>query len=292
MYTLKEAWLIMFGSLPFDSWDGRLHCEDTDAALTYGTNITQGFLAAYTFTLVEQGWLTIIYNGRELTLHRNDLYIYSPGLSVTILAASEDYHGICLLADENMTLETQAFQNIVQIAYHPMVQLNEPKLSLPEESAGQIGRRLEEIKAYLHTDSAGKSEILKHLYAIFLLEVQDVQEQSILSSPVSRRVEELFIQFIRLLPHNCSSHHGIGFYASELHVTTTYLSRIVRIVSGRTVVDYINQFLVQEATFLLKTSSLSISQIADRLHFYDIASFSKFFSRMTGVPPKRYRSNG
>ena len=55
--------------------------------------------------------------------------------------------------------------------------------------------------------------------------------------------------------------------------------------------DYIDQFLVLEATFLLKTTSLSISQIADRLHFYDIASFSKFFSRMTGVSPRKYRGN-
>lgn len=291
MYTLKEAWVRMNGSLPFEGWDGRLHCEETDAELTYRTNKTQGFMAAYTFTLVTQGWLAFVYNGKELTLHENDLYIYSPGLPVTILAASEDYRGICLLADENITLETPTFLSLAKIAYHPVVQLNEPKLSLPPETAGPIRKRMEEIKDYLHTDRAGKVEILKHLYAIFLLELQDAQRRSIQTTPVSKRVEELFIRFVRLLPQNCSAHHDIGFYASELNITTTYLSRIVRSVSGRTVVDYIDQFLVLEATLLLKGSSLSISQIADRLHFYDIASFSKFFSRMTGVSPKKYRSN-
>ena len=292
VYTLKEAWVRMNGSLPYEGWDGRLHCGVTDAALTYRANKTQGFMAAYTFTLVTQGWLKFVYNGRELTLQANDLYIYSPGLPVTILAASEDYRGICLLADENTTLETPAFQSLAQIAYHPVVQLDEPKLTLPDGTARRIRKRMEEIKDYLPSDSAGKSEILKHLYAIFLLELQDAQERSILTTTVSKRVEELFIRFVRLLPPNCPEHHEIAFYASELHITTTYLSRIVRRVSGRTAVDYINQFLALEATFLLKTTSLSISQIADRLHFYDIASFSKFFSRMTGVSPRKYRGNG
>ena len=291
MYTLKEAWIKMHGSLPYEGWDGRLHCGVTDAELTYRANITQGFMAAYTFTLVTRGWLKFVYNGKELTLHENDLYIYSPGLPVTILAASEDYQGICLLAEENITLETPTFLSLGQIAYHPVVQLNEPKMSLPADTAGLIRRRMDEIKDYLQAETTCKSEILKHLYAVFLLELQDAQEQSILATTVSKRVEELFIRFVRLLPRNCSAHHEIGFYASELNITTTYLSRIVRAVSGRTAMDYIDQFLVLEATFLLKTTSLSISQIADRLHFYDIASFSKFFSRMTGVSPRKYRGN-
>ena len=53
--------------------------------------------------------------------------------------------------------------------------------------------------------------------------------------------------------------------------------------------DYINQMLVMEASFLLRTTSLSITQIADRLHFADVASFSKFFSRFKGVSPRDYR---
>ena len=64
---------------------------------------------------------------------------------------------------------------------------------------------------------------------------------------------------------------------------------MVRQVTGRTVVDYINQMLLMEASFLLQTSRLSITQIADRLHFADTPSFSKFFHRMKGVSPKEFR---
>ena len=47
--------------------------------------------------------------------------------------------------------------------------------------------------------------------------------------------------------------------------------------------------LLMEASFLLQTSQLSITQIADRLHFADNPSFSKFFSRLKCVSPKEYR---
>ena len=46
---------------------------------------------------------------------------------------------------------------------------------------------------------------------------------------------------------------------------------------------------VVEASFLLRTSKQSISQSADRLHFADTLSFSKFFSRLKGHSPREYR---
>ena len=65
---------------------------------------------------------------------------------------------------------------------------------------------------------------------------------------------------------------------------------IVRQLTGRTVVDYVNQMLLMEASFLLRTSSLSVTQVADRLSFADTASFCKFFTRLRGQSPKSYRS--
>ena len=106
---------------------------------------------------------------------------------------------------------------------------------------------------------------------------------------VPQRVEEIFIDFIRLLPQHFAEHHDIAFYASALNISPVYLSRIVRQVTGRTVIDYINQHLLMEASYLLRTTSLSITQIADQLHFADTPSFSKFFSRNKGVSPKDYR---
>ncbi len=280
----------MHGCEPYKGWGGRMYCSETDAAITFRANMTQGYMAAYTFTLVTEGWLTIVYNGQELTLRPNDIYLYSPGLEVTILAAAENYHGICLLADEHMTIESPTVHDMVHIAFVPIVQLHQPVLSMSPDDAQRLAEKMSEITAYLHSTHVYKEKILQMLYAVFLLDLQDVQEKTIVERKVPQRVEEIFIEFIRLLPQHFAEHHDIGFYASQLHISVVYLSRVVRQVSGRTVVDYINQMLLMEASFLLRTSDQSITQIAARLHFADTPSFSKFFSRMKGLSPRDYRN--
>ena len=180
-------------------------------------------------------------------------------------------------------------RDLVRIAYQPIVQLHQPVVKLQHETALKMASKMREIITYLNSDHIYKSEIIRMLYAVFLLDLQNAQEQAIDNHPVPQRVEELFIDFIRLLSDHFALHHDIGFYASRLNISKVYLSRIVRQVTGRTVVGYINQMLLMEASFQLRTSQLSISQIADRLHFADTPSFSKFFSRMKGMSPREYR---
>lgn len=292
MYSLKDAWVRMHGRLPYEGWDGRIQCDRTDAEMTFRANRTQGFMAAYTFTLVLEGWLNIIYNGKQLTLQPNDLYIYSPGMSVTIVSATKNYRGICLLVDDHMALESDTVRDMIRIAFLPIMRLREPRIALSQGAAAHIHNRLEEILAYLESGNPHKDAIVEHLFAIFLLDIQSELEEfseAVNAWKTGKSKEDVFIGFIRLLPENFTRHHDISFYANALNITTTYLSRVVRLFTERTVIDYVNQFLVMEATFLLRTTNLSIGEISDRLHFSDQAAFSKFFTRLQGVTPKVYR---
>lgn len=78
-------------------------------------------------------------------------------------------------------------------------------------------------------------------------------------------------------------HRDLAFYADRLNISTTYLSRIVRQMSGRTVQDFLAQALTAEAAIRLKTTHRSITQLADDFHFSDQAAFTKFFTRMKGA---------
>ena len=290
MYTLNEYLPIFIGDdLPEKGWDNGMYCFETNAVKILRSNLQHGFVSCFAFMVVDKGWMTIHYNGRELTFQPNDLYIYSPGLFVNVIATSDDFHGYCLMADEHVTIEAPSVHDLVHLAYLPIIQLHEPKQSLPTDAAQHLLMKMREIISYLHSDHIFKSEVLRMLYSIFLLDLQNAQQRAIVHRQIPQRVEEIFIGFIRLLPRYFAEHHDIAFYASKLHISTVYLSRVVRQVTGRTVVDYINQMLLMEASFLLKSSNLSITQIADKLHFADTPSFSKFFSRLNGISPKEYR---
>ena len=293
MYSLSEALKIFIGgNLPHRGWKGNMYCMDLDAATADRINETQGFITCFAFTLVDKGWMTILYNGRELTLNANDLYSYSPGLPVTVIAASDDFHALCLMAAAHAVIEVPVIHDLVHIATFPVVQLREPKQTLPDDAARHLAEKMCEITHYQHSDHIYKDEVLRLLYAVFLLDLQNVQDRTIVHREIPQRVEDIFIGFIRLLPDNFIEHHNIPFYASRLCISPVYLSRVVRRISGRTVMDYINHMLLMEASFLLRTSKLSIAQISDCLHFADTPSFSKFFSRMAGVGPREYRRMG
>lgn len=290
MYTLNEYLPIFVGDdLPEKDWDGGLFCLETNATKIFRTNLAHGLVACFAFSIIDKGWITIHYNGRELTLNPNDLYIYSPGLPITVIATSDDFHGYCLMADEHVPIEAPSVHDLVQLAFLPIVQLHEPKQTLFPDAVQHLLMKMREIIDYLHSDHIYKGEVLRMLYSIFLLDLQNAQNKTIVHRQTPQRVEEIFIGFIRLLPRYFAEHHDIPFYASKLHISPVYLSRVVRQVSGRTVVDYINQMLITEASFLLKTSNLSITQIANNLHFADTPSFSKFFLRLNGMSPKEYR---
>lgn len=59
--------------------------------------------------------------------------------------------------------------------------------------------------------------------------------------------------------------------------------------SGRTVVSYIDRLLLMEAVYLLRNSDMSVTAIAEHLHFASQSSFTKFFVRMKGESPLAYR---
>lgn len=289
MYRLSEFLTHVMG-LDLAVVEGCEMCFfETDGELTMQVNRMRDTLDCYTFTLVFQGELTLLHGNHRLTLHRGDMYIYTPGFALTILVASADYRGACLIVEETLTFETPIVRNMIRAAYFPVVELREPKLTLSESEASHLFSRMKEIDECMRSDHRFKWESQQLLYGLFVLDVLNFQERTIKSHRHSSRSEDIFISFIRLLPQHFVEHHSVGFYADQLYITPTYLSRVVKQTTGRTVMDYVNQMLVMEASWLLRSTDESIAQIAARLHFADQASFSKFFLRYRGQSPGAYR---
>lgn len=103
------------------------------------------------------------------------------------------------------------------------------------------------------------------------------------------RHEELFRRFITLVNEHCKTERTTTFYADRLCLSPRYLSTVIRDISGRTVMEWVNQAVILEAKVLLKHSNLLTYQIADELHFPNPSFFSKFFKRMTGMTPQEYQ---
>ena len=280
-----------YGYDTIPDWDGKLLIIDTDAHNSLvETNALPGTIAAYGYTIVLQGWMTMLFNGREVHFTKDDLIIFTPGIVVSVIDISDDYRGICLVADKDFAFESPTMRDAIRAAYLPVVELSEPRLTLAEKDNHHLIELMCIIRRYLL--SAGhpfRSECLRTTYGLFLLELNAIQERTICNRRFPKRIEELFFDFLRLVPIYFAEHHDVAFYASQLCITPRYLSQIVRDISGRTVIDHINQMLLMEASYLLQQTSLPIADIAVRLHFSETASLTRFFTRMKGINPSMYR---
>lgn len=108
------------------------------------------------------------------------------------------------------------------------------------------------------------------------------------SKNFSRR-EFLFSRFKKLVSTHYQQQRQVEFYASELCVTSKYLSTSVKMVSGRTAREWINDAVLREMKYQLIHSGQSIKEIAYRLNFPSISFFGKFFKKQTGMSPTSYR---
>ena len=86
-------------------------------------------------------------------------------------------------------------------------------------------------------------------------------------------------------------HWTVARYAAALSVSQSQLARTIRRTTGQSPAALICARLALEAKRNLHYTEATAAQIALDLGFQDPAYFSRFFKRMTGVTPRRYRLN-
>lgn len=114
-------------------------------------------------------------------------------------------------------------------------------------------------------------------------------ERPKLPTAVTRK-EQIYREFLRLLEKHFREERSISFYAGQLFLTPKYLSTVIKEVSGKHGSQWIDEYVVLEAKALLRQGRYSVKQIADMLNFPSQSMFGRFFKKMTGMSPKKYKT--
>ncbi len=81
----------------------------------------------------------------------------------------------------------------------------------------------------------------------------------------------------------------VGYLAEQLHLSPTYLSSLLKALTGQNTQQHIHHKLIEKAKEKLSTTNLSVSEIAYELGFEHPQSFSKLFRSKTGSSPLDFR---
>ncbi|GAB3011315.1 helix-turn-helix domain-containing protein [Spirosoma pulveris] len=84
---------------------------------------------------------------------------------------------------------------------------------------------------------------------------------------------------------------SVQYLSEKLHVSPTYLSDMLRKLTGQSAQQHIHNKLIDKAKESLTTTSLSVSEIAYQLGFEYPQSFNKLFKSKTQLSPLEFRQS-
>lgn len=232
------------------------------------------------------GSCTISLNLKISEIRPGDLIFIVPGTIVHIPRQSDDF-SLC------MTGFSAEFLKGIYQAINPLYPyiFQTPVLPLAADDAETLLDLFDLLyEKALRKEHCYCREIVQNLLLTLFYEISALYQKKYAKSDRQlTRDEEIFRKLIRLIILHYKEERTVAFYARELCLTPKYLSSVVKKTTNRTVTEWINETVVLDAKTQLKSSQMTVQQIANYLNFPTPSFFGRFFKKHTGITPKAYR---
>ena len=225
--------------------------------------------------LIRKGTATVVINeqdGRK-TLNADSLLVMTSRHVINEIELTPDFEAECVLVDTDMVDENTI--------YH----LTEEK----HKSVSDVFNIIHNIVRHQHIN---KVEMIQSMFNVLRLILEELPYEERSISHDFKHKKEVYEIFLHHLYRNFRKERQIRFYASNMNVSTAYLSRLVKEISGSTINEHVTSLIYKEACNLLSHSDMSIGEIADALSFSDQSALTNFFKMRAGMTPLTYRNKG
>ncbi|MDC9811790.1 MULTISPECIES: helix-turn-helix domain-containing protein [Rhizobium] len=160
----------------------------------------------------------------------------------------------------------------------------------PENAeAAYVMQTLRRLGDEFENRRSGRNEVLAAYVALALRLTARISDQGNTRELPPDENERRLEMLNELIQRHFRSHKPASFYARELGVSPTHLTRIVRSMTGNTPHELLAGKLIEEAKRQLVFTLGSVQEIGFRLGFADPAYFSRFFLKYTGETPRVWR---
>lgn len=225
--------------------------------------------------LIRKGTATVVINEQDerKTLNADSLLVMTSRHVINEIELTPDFEAECVLVDTDMVDENTI--------YH----LTEEK----HKSVSDVFNIIHNIVRHQHIN---KVEMIQSMFNVLRLILEELPYEERSISHDFKHKKEVYEIFLHHLYRNFRKERQIRFYASNMNVSTAYLSRLVKEISGSTINEHVTSLIYKEACNLLSHSDMSIGQIADALSFSDQSALTNFFKMRAGMTPLAYRNKG
>ena len=243
----------------------------------------------YTIIFIERGEGTHFIDFTEYEIADRSIFFIMPGQMHQVILTSEPTGWIITFTEEFLIANSIPDKMINDIylfndyGQSPPLPINENDMPVYKNLILQMAHFEKSLETYTQ-------EAVGSLVKVFL--IQGNNHCSLRKSNNPQLVEtsnHILRTFKQLLNKKYATDHMVSNYADELAVTSDYLNKTVKNLTGKSAKDHIQSKLITEAKRSLLFSNISNKELAYELGFEESAHFNNFFKKSTGQTPSEFR---
>jgi AraC-like DNA-binding protein len=230
------------------------------------------------------------YDGQQIQLHKNDLYLYMSHSVVTNFMSSSDFNcrQIWFSRGELWNINKYGEVSLSDLPYlkrHPIMHLTEDDVKLLDDYFQLLCRRMRDSSPVLY------SNIVRSLVSTMMLEILSMMRRQEPENTVTTDVhrQRLANEFMRLVEQSDGRIRKVDDFANQLNITPKYLSTLLKETMNRRPSEMIHFYTLKAIEHRLRYTDMTMQEIANDLNFANASFFGKYFKEHAGMTPMDFR---
>lgn len=243
----------------------------------------------YTIIFIEKGEGIHYVDFTEYKISDQTVYFIQPGQMHQLILTAEPV-GWVITFTENFLIANSIPEKMINDIFLFNDYGQSPPLSINEEDMPVYKNLIIQMFHFSESLETYTLEAVGSLVKLFL--IQSNNHCSLRKSNNPQLIEtgnHILRTFKQSLNKNYATAHMVSDYADELAVTSDYLNKTVKNLTGKSAKDHIQSKLITEAKRSLLFSNISNKELAYELGFEESAHFNNFFKKITGQTPSEFR---
>jgi len=267
-----------------------LTCQDLKTC-TIGNSKFTGDFYMISFKKIKSG--TFLYGKTKYDHDNGSMAFVKPRQIIEISNIELTEKAFILFIHEDFLLKHSLHSEIKKYSYFNY-EINEALHLSPkeEEIIWDLFYKIQ-VEYYNNQDEYSKDIIIAHIDSILKYSQRFYKRQFLNRTVFSGTIISKFSGILKLYFESGSLQHKglptVKYMASELAISARYLSDLLKQETGKTALEHIHIFLIDEAKNILISSDKTIAETAYQLGFENPPYFSRLFKKEVGLTPVEYK---
>ena len=244
----------------------------------------------YAIYYIIEGTGTHTIDFMEYEIENHQLYFLMPGQMHKLVFTSEP-KGFIVSYSEHFLISNAIPDHLINDIYLFNDYGQSPPLPISEMSAPVYLSLFEQMELFSTSLEKYTHDAVGALVKLLLIQSNNHCSLKKEENPqLLETSNHLLRSFKQLLNKHYVEHHMVSDYADMLAVTSDYLNKTVKSITGKSAKDHIQSKLITEAKRWLLFTNQSNKELAYSLGFEESAHFNNFFKKNTGMTPTEFKN--